>query len=730
MTQRLVLLFALLGVLALRVEAQVGGARPRSLMAFRSDRELSDYLRDVVERRQRQMEAQLKRVRPAKDCGSVRAVRRGERRSAMGALIYGSVVDQSGAPIAGATVAIDSLGAGATTAEDGSFKLLPPRARLTRRQDWILRAKRIGFTPQELKVPIGPRDSVDVSITLCPSAVELESVVVSSMSAIADSDALSITNTQHAGVDEGGIVKVHGDHLVILRRGRLFTVRIGDELRPISMVNAFGPEIDPRGAWYDELLISGNKAVVVGYSYASHGTEIGIFQIDDDGELRYESTYHLRSNDYYSSRNYASRLLGTKLVFYTPQYLGFELKNPLSVLPAMRRWRGRADEGEFKRIISSTRVYRPPVDLHPYDIALHTVTMCDLAAPELECEATAVLGPSGRVFYVSPSAVYSWLTQWYGYGDSDSSLAMLYRMPLDGSSPKAVRVSGSPIDQFSFLESEDGHLNVLVRDDARGDAMWQAERTRGNVSLLRVPLEIFGDGRLTVSRFRYRSLPAPTGMVLINRFVGGHLLYGTGNSWRRPQTLESQLYVVPWRGGQVAEIPLPHGTDRIEVMGDDAVVVGTDGKDLHFSGISLEEQPEVALRYTMPNAAQGELRSHGFFYNPDGPDAGILGLPIRGGGKPGYLHLRKTSASILFLRKDDRHFTELGTLAADSVATLLDGCVASCVDWYGNSRPIFLRGRILALLGYELVEGRVEQDRIFEVRRVNFSPPFVRAVRR
>jgi uncharacterized secreted protein with C-terminal beta-propeller domain len=38
----------------------------------------------------------------------------------------------------------------------------------------------------------------------------------------------SVTNTQHAGVDEGGIVKVHGDHLVVLRRGRLFTVAIGD----------------------------------------------------------------------------------------------------------------------------------------------------------------------------------------------------------------------------------------------------------------------------------------------------------------------------------------------------------------------------------------------------------------------------------------------------------------------------------------------------------------------
>ncbi len=33
----------------------------------------------------------------------------------------------------------------------------------------------------------------------------------------------SVTNTQHAGVDEGGIVKVHGNHLVVLRRGRLFT---------------------------------------------------------------------------------------------------------------------------------------------------------------------------------------------------------------------------------------------------------------------------------------------------------------------------------------------------------------------------------------------------------------------------------------------------------------------------------------------------------------------------
>ena len=564
----------------------------------------------------------------------------------------------------------------------------------------------------------------------------LQSVVVSGVNELSASDAVSrsdayITNTQHAGVDEGGIVKVHGDHLVILRRGRLFTVRIGDDMRPVSMVDAFGPGINPRGAWYDELLISDDKVVVVGYSYASRGTEIGIFSIDDAGELRYLSTYHLRSNDYYSSRNYASRLLGTKLVFYTPQYLWYDPKDPLVVLPAMRRWHGREREGEFKRIVASTRVYRPAVELNPEGVAaLHTVTICDLAAPELECEATAVLGPPGRVFYVSPSAVYAWLSEWHRGARADSAVAVLYRMPLDGSSPRAVRVSGSPVDQFSFLESDDAQLNVLVRDWARGDAMWQPERTGGDVALLSLPLAIFGNGQRTVSRWRYRELPRPAGHVFVNRFVGDHLLYGTGNSWGPPRKTESVLYVVPWRNGDVTQISLPHGTDRIESMGGDAVVIGTDGRDLHFSGVRLDDRPMVTLRHTMPNAAQGELRSHGFFYKPDGPGSGTLGLPIRSGGSPGYEHLWKASASILFLRNADHRFAELGELEADGTKSSDDACVASCVDWYGNARPIFVRGRVLALLGYELVEGQIEAGRMREVRRVNFAPPLVRAVGR
>jgi hypothetical protein len=59
----------------------------------------------------------------------------------------------------------------------------------------------------------------------------------------------SVTNVQHASVDEGGIVKVHGDHLVVLRRGRLFTVRIaGSDLAPAGAAHAYGQDVNPRGA--------------------------------------------------------------------------------------------------------------------------------------------------------------------------------------------------------------------------------------------------------------------------------------------------------------------------------------------------------------------------------------------------------------------------------------------------------------------------------------------------
>ncbi|MGE3465581.1 MAG: beta-propeller domain-containing protein [Pyrinomonadaceae bacterium] len=537
-------------------------------------------------------------------------------------------------------------------------------------------------------------------------------------------DEESVTNNQHAGVDEGGIVKLHGDHLVILRRGRLFTVKVGDNsLRPVDAVNAYAPGVNPSNDWYDEMLISKNTVVVIGYSYGRGGTEINLFDISRRGDLAFRSSYHLKSNDYYSSRNYASRLIGDKLVFYTPQYLGY-YGDPTQQFPAIRKWHKGTTDGEFRSIVSATRVYRTPQsESSPTaSTALHTVTVCDLASRDMQCQGTAVLGAPGRIFYVSPRSVYVWTTDWNRRGKDTTASSMLYSMPLDGGAPSALGVAGVPVDQFSFLESEDEHLNVLVRSDGYGEQMWGSERTNGDVALFRASLDSFSDGSETASRELYRNLPNVEGYTLQNRYVGKYILYGTGNGWGRQKSTDgAEMYAVNWKTGATSSLYLEHSVDRIEQMGSDAVVVGTNGQDLYFSPIDLDRMPSVRQSYIRKNASQGELRSHGFFYKPDGEDSGLLGLPIARQARAGYKHLVEGSAAVLFIRNREMNFSQIGELEAKNTSTN-DRCRASCVDWYGNARPLFMKGRVFALLGYELVEGRLDDDRMREIRRVNYSP--------
>jgi hypothetical protein len=334
-----------------------------------------------------------------------------------------------------------------------------------------------------------------------------------------------------------------------------------------------------------------------------------------------------------------------------------------------------------------------------------------------------VLGPAGRVFYVSPQAVYVWTTGRARGDEPDSSSSTLYALPLDGSAPGALGVSGSPVDQFSFLESNDGHLNVLVRSYGRGDAMWNAERADGSVALLRVPVSMIGDGSLSAISHQYRRLPKPDGYAFQNRFVGDFLLYGTGNGWGWPNGgAESRLYAVLWKGGEVSQMLLPHGVDRIEALGSHAAVIGTVGRNLHFSTVRLGRQASLAGRFTREEASQGELRSHGFFYKPEDGNTGLLGLPIRRAGQPGYRHLFPDSAAIVFLRNDGLQLQPVGEVDAQPANARSDACRASCVDWYGNARPLFIKGRVFALLGYELVEGSFERGRLKESRRVNYAP--------
>ena len=564
-----------------------------------------------------------------------------------------------------------------------------------------------------------------------PSSAPPAPAKMAKAAATAGPAADSITNVQTAGVDEGGIVKRAGEHLVILRRGRLFTVRVGgDSLAPVAAVDAFGPGLDPQGAWYDELLVSGNTVVVVGYSYARGGTEIGLFDLQRDGRLQYRSTWHLRSFDYYSSRNYASRLVGSKLIFYTPSQLQPWGRITPQVLPGLRHWQGQATPNDFQRILPATHIYRVDDEFEPNEpLTLHTVTSCDLAARDMRCEATAALGQAGRVFYVSNGSVYVWtntLPHWRSAAlrpvpDRPRARSAVFRLPLDGSAPSALKTAGVPIDQMSFLEDDSGHLNVLLRENGAGEGMWGSEHSRGGMALLHVPLNALGDGQQAAERQHYLPLPdVPAGTVQ-NRYVGDWLLWGSGQ----------QAWALRYGDAGTAPQSLSpgHAIERIEALGAHAVLVGNRGSDMHMSAVRLGgPQAEPAGRHVQSGARQGETRSHGFFFRPTGDEDGLLGLPIlQGGGFSG--RGAQGSASVMFLRTHELDFQSLGALQARPESVMNDGCRASCVDWYGNARPIFIGERVFALMGYELVEGRLERggwigvgrERLGERRRINFG---------
>lgn len=558
-------------------------------------------------------------------------------------------------------------------------------------------------------------------------AATLDSVSAAGVPLLAPGTVASddITNVQTTGVDEGDIVKKRGDYLIVLRRGRLFTLRIGDDaLQAVSTVDAHAPDADPSGTWYDEMLVSDRTVVVIGYSYARGGTEVGLFDLDARGGLTYRDTYQLRSNDYYSARNYASRLIGNRLVFYTPleihPYRLGSAEGPSAFMPALRHWHRDATPQDFKRILPATRIYRTDAELDPDDgVALHTVTVCDLAAAPMRCESTAVLGPSGHVFYVSGDAVYVWATQWGRRGGDPIKESSVFRMPLDGAAPGALKTSGSPIDQMSFLQ-RDGWINVLVGGDSDGDGMWASDSTAGDLALLRVRIDDFGDGSTAARADDYRRLPRIDrehyGMQ--NRFVGDWLLYGTGNAWRSDGSRPTTAYAVRYARSEAPRaLALGHAVERIDALGRDAVVVGSRGPDLHFTSVRLGLQPRPAGVHVERDAAQGDARTHGFFYKPEADDSGIVGLPVVGTGRDAE------SAAVLYLRNRALRLARLGTLDGHRSVRMDDGCKASCVDWYGNARPIFVGTRVFALLGYELVEGRIEGDRgIREVRRIDFTP--------
>ncbi|MFY1829546.1 beta-propeller domain-containing protein [Myxococcus fulvus] len=545
---------------------------------------------------------------------------------------------------------------------------------------------------------------------------------------VPDESEPSITNNQEAGVDEGDIVKAVGDWFVVLRRGRLFTVRQGEgALEPVTQVDAHAPGFT-QGAWYDEMLVYGRRIVVVGYSYSVDATEVGLFRLDDAGGLTHEATHFISSSDYYSSRNYTSRLVDGTLVFYLP----YPLTTGTVPLPSTRAWVRGNETTTWRPILSRLEVFKPvQTTLTP---VLHTVVRCDLDAAEFTCTARALMAPAARTFYVSRDAVYLWVSPgfewWTVEGETRSTPrdSVAYRLPLDGGEPGALRARGAPTDQFSLRQNEDGHLDALLVATGQGDSMWGPELTRGDgrFALLRAPVAAFGAELRGLRAEHFTVLPGPVTGTLQNRFVGNHVLWGSGDAKNENSSRgERAVWVTDVRApSDVHRLALEHSVTRLEPLGSTgALVAGQDVFGLRLSTLALTEGgPVRSDSLSRPGASQGETRSHGFFFKPDGTGGGVMGLPVQMQGGS-WSHMRYGSAEVSFLRVDaGLRLSSLGALEA-STEVRDDGCSKSCTDWYGNARPIFYRDRVFALMGYELVEARVTESAVEESSRVSYLQP-------
>jgi hypothetical protein len=573
----------------------------------------------------------------------------------------------------------------------------------------------------------------------------------------------SITNNQEAGVDEGDIVKQIGRFLLVLQDGRIFVAdtRPGGQagLTVTDRVNVY--RNSDQDTWYDEMLVAGNRVLITGYSYQEEATELAVFRLDPrTGRLAREGTFYMSSNDYYDTENYASRIVGENLVVYTPINLDNIDIDTRFEWPVVRRWEAPGTRREAPRrgrpLLDARDVYRPVRDVtEPW---LHTISVCPLTGGNLSCRTTGFVGPRDREFHVSTTDAYIWATDDEpdramnepdcGAGvrpaAGETQRALLFRLPLldAEAEPGVIGVSGRPIDYLS-LDTGGGRFRALVR--------WQNLRC-GRQDNTTYPLTYFDTG---LDRFDatlrdvpdrlYTPVPSVGVDQIENRFTDGWLVYGGrryyGSYPPEAQGTEPNLAAaVPFvRPAAAQVIQLPHSVLRVEQAGDNVVLTGyRDESGLDVSLLDLRTAPRLASTAHLPGRYETEGRSHAFNSQIEADGSGPMGVPTtRRTSQSGRWWSYSEASDVSFLVTDATgRLAPLGELLAhangpdsDRADDQIDddgvwddyNCEVSCIDWYGNSRPIFTDGRIFGLAGSELIEGWIDSGRIREVRRLNMT---------
>ena len=602
----------------------------------------------------------------------------------------------------------------------------------------------------------------------------------------------SITNNQMRGVEEGDIVKQIDRFLIVLQDGRLFVVDTGAADGALVLAHRANVYRNPASdMWYDEMLVFGDRILVTGYSYDEGATELAIFRLDASGQLTREGVFRISSNDYYSTSNYATRLVDGNLVTYTPLRIE-DLERADFSWPVVRRWLPADDERmavflERRRsnwrlrpndppaseppLMDAANIYRP-VRRIENDVVIHSLSICPLASADgggrLACRSVGFVGPEVAQWYVTGEHAYLWtVDRGEGWRDlcasgdpieiSRTERSLVYRVQLPRLQPSVVGARGAPPDQFA-MHAADSRFYALVRLIRAGCS--EPYDSPSQLAFLSLPTARFSPTVTDAPADAFTDVPGTENHHVASRFTERYLVYGGlsrfrrgypdfdryadyGSSYRRRMLRDLQprpAFVVPiGRPYAVEPLSIGHTVIRAERVADDIVLTGyRDRRGLSISLIDLTARPRVGSTVVLDGRFESEARSHAFNSLVEEDGGGLMGLPTVGRVEESQrYHWRSQASDVSFLSFDprgrlqpigelERRFEYVDEYDDESGEEDEDGvpgyeCEVSCIDWYGNSRPIFTGGRIFALAGTELIEGRVDGGRIREVQRLNIA---------
>ncbi len=175
-----------------------------------------------------------------------------------------------------------------------------------------------------------------------------------------------------------------------------------------------------------------------------------------------------------------------------------------------------------------------------------------------------------------------------------------------------------------------------------------------------------------------------------------------------------------------------HQFVRVERVGDNIMMsVYRDDSGLVISLIKLRKTARIGGQAKLAGRYESDGRSHALSSSVEVNGSGLKGIPVVTRDQDsGRWRFYSDVSDIAFLGfSNECTLADLGAIKGtpkDDVETHDSyECEVLCIDWYGNSRPIFTDNRIFALMATGLVEVELLGGKVAEKQRIDLTAPLV-----